>query len=148
MSGVGVPGRIIPAFLADRYTGPLNMLVFFSFLGGIVLCTWAKVSTLQELEAWAVIYGVTSAGFLGIFPATLSTLTEDPRKMGTRMGMVFSVMSFACLTGPPIAGLLVQRLNGSYLGAQIFAGLAVLAGSIALLAARVAKQGFKVMVRA
>ena len=68
--------------------------------------------------------------------------------MGTRMGMIFSIMSFACLTGPPIAGLLVQRLNGNYLGAQIFAGSAVLAGSITLLAARVVKEGFKVMVRA
>ena len=148
MNGVGVPGRIIPGLLADRFTGPLNMLIFYSFLGGVVLFTWAAAANLQDLQAWAVVYGLCSAGFLGLFPATLSTLTQDPRKMGTRMGMVFSIMSFACLTGPPIAGLLIQRMNGSYLGAQIFAGSAVILGSFALAAARIHKKGWAFMVKA
>ena len=87
LNGLGIPGRLIPAFVADRYTGPLNMLAFFGFLGGIVTFTWAGVSSLGGLEAWCVIYGFCSAGFLGLFPATVSTLTEDPKKMGVHMGM-------------------------------------------------------------
>lgn len=148
INGVGIPGRIVPGFLADRYIGPLNMLIFFSCIGGFTLLSWAAVSSLPDLTAWAVIYGVASAGFLGLFPATLSTLTDDPRKTGTRMGMVFSIMSFACLTGPPIGGTLILRMNGSYFGAQIFAGSAVIVGSLAIMAARISKKGWVLWVKA
>ena len=147
MNGVGIPGRIIPAYLADKYTGPLNMLILFTSIGGIVTFTWAAVSDLRGLVGWAVVYGICSAGFLGLFPATLSTLTADPQKMGTRMGMIFSILSFACLTGPPIAGELIQRMNGSYLGAQIFAGLAVIMGCLVLVIARISKRGWILVIK-
>lgn len=40
-----------------------------------------------------------------------------------RMGMVFSVVSFASLTGA-----LIQRDNGGYSYAQVFAGSALMGG--------------------
>lgn len=141
LNGLGIPGRLIPAFAADRFTGPLNMMTFFSLFGGILIFTWIPVSSLGGLDAWCAIYGFVSAGFLGLFPATISRLTEDPKKMGVRMGMVFSILSFACLTGPPIAGALIQKMGGNYLGAQLFAGLSSVAGACVLVAARVAKTG-------
>ena len=101
MNGVGIPGRIIPAYLADKYFGPMNTLVFASLLGSVVLFCWIAITSLPSLEVFCVLYGVASAGILGLFPATLASLTDDLRKTGTRMGMVFTIISFACLTGPP-----------------------------------------------
>ena len=63
------------------------------------------------------------------------------------MGMVFSFVSLACLTGPPLAGALIQRRNGSYLYAQVFAGSVIVCGSLALIGSRVAKAGPKWRVR-
>lgn len=54
--------------------------------------------------------------------------------------MVFTIVSFAVLTGPPIAGELVQRNNGRYEYAQIFAGVSILIGGGFLTAARLAKN--------
>ena len=83
----------------------------------------------------------------GLFAAMVSSLTDDLKKAGVRMGMIFSVTSVALLTGPPLAGALIQRGSGRYLEAQIWAGTMILAGSLVLTGARISKTGFRLMVR-
>jgi hypothetical protein len=61
--------------------------------------------------------------------------------------MCFSVISIACLTGPPLAGALIQIDGGRFLFAQAFGGSAFVGGSLTLVAARVAKNGFEWRVR-
>lgn len=139
MNGVGILGRVVPNSLADRYTGPLNMLIPFSLATGVVAFAWAGVRDLGGLYAFAAVYGLVAAGIQSLFPATLSTLTEDVKKMGVRMGMVLSVVGVAALIGSPIAGALVQLDQGGFLYAQMFMGSAVIAGMGGLVAARVAR---------
>ena len=142
LNGVGFFGRLIPAYLADRFFGPLNTLIPFTFAAALLLYSWAAVSDRGSLIAFAVIYGLFAAGIQSLFPATLSSLTTDLKKAGVRMGMVFSVVSFASLTGPPLAGALIQKDNGHYLYAQIFAGSVMMAGCLTVIASRVAKKGW------
>jgi MFS family permease len=92
------------------------------------------------LFVFAAIYGSGSAGLQSMFPAGLSSLTTDMRKQGTRMGMGFSVASIACLTGPPIAGILIENNDGNYLAAQIWGGTSFMLGASFLLAARLAQK--------
>lgn len=141
MNGVGLVGRLIPNYLADRYTGPLNLLVPFSVVTALVAFSWAGVRTLGSLYAFAVVYGLFAAGIQSLFPATLSTLTTDLKKTGVRMGMVLSVVGMAALIGSPIAGALVQSDHARYLYAQMFIGSVMAAGALTLFAARVAKLG-------
>lgn len=142
MNGVGLLGRLIPNLMADKYTGPLNMLIPFSLATGVVAYGWSGVKSLSGLYAFAVFYGLAAAGIQSLFPATLSTLTTDLKKTGVRMGMVLSVVGVAALIGSPIAGALVQEDDGEYLYAQMFMGSAIIAGSMTLVAARIAKLGF------
>ena len=58
------------------------------------------------------------------------------------MGMVFSIVSLFCLTGPSIAGALISADFGEYLDAQLFAGISMLAGSATLVSSRMLKTGF------
>ena len=142
LNGVGAIGRLVPAYLADRYFGPLNLIAPFAFVSGLMLYCWAAVSSASGLIAFAVVYGIFAAGIQSLFPATLTSLTTDLKKAGVRMGMCFSVVSFACLTGSPIAGALVQKDGGDYLGAQMYAGSVMMAGCAILLATRVVKIGW------
>ncbi|KAM0793826.1 major facilitator superfamily domain-containing protein [Usnea florida] len=142
LNGVGVFGRLIPAYLADRYFGPLNTMIPITFVSCLLLYWWAAVRSKGGLVGFAVIYGLFASGIQSLFPATLASLTSDLKKTGVRMGMVFSVVSFACLTGPPLAGILIQKRHGSYLYAQIFAGSVMLGGCVTLLACRVSKTGW------
>ncbi|KAL4951322.1 major facilitator superfamily domain-containing protein [Aspergillus filifer] len=122
MNGIGLLGRVIPNGMADRFTGPLNMLIPFSFATGLVAFCWAGVHNVSGVYGWSAIYGLSAAGIQSLFPATLSTLTTDLKKMGARMGMVMSVVGVAALIGSPIAGALVSRGDGDYLYAQMFMG--------------------------
>ncbi|KAF9887140.1 hypothetical protein FE257_010515 [Aspergillus nanangensis] len=142
MNGIGLVGRLIPNLMADLYTGPLNMLIPFSLATGIVAYCWATVHDLQGLYIFSAFYGLFAAGIQSLFPATLSTLTTDLKKTGVRMGMVLSVVAVAALIGSPIAGALIERDDGEYLYAQMFMGSAVIAGTITLIGARLAKLGF------
>lgn len=60
--------------------------------------------------------------------------------MGVRIGMVFTIISFACLTGPPIAGALIDARNGDFLYAQIFGGTVMVSGAVGLIGAVLAKR--------
>ncbi|KAL4757377.1 putative MFS monocarboxylate transporter [Aspergillus foveolatus] len=142
MNGIGLLGRLGPNLTADRYTGPLNMLIPFSFATGLVAFCWAGVRNFGGVYGFAAFYGLAAAGIQSLFPATLSTLTTDLKKMGARMGMVMSVVGVAALIGSPIAGALVQRGDGDYLYAQMFMGSVIIAGTLNLIAARAAKIGF------
>ncbi|KAL4751187.1 hypothetical protein BDW72DRAFT_203291 [Aspergillus terricola var. indicus] len=145
MNGIGLLGRLGPNLMADRYTGPLNMLIPFSFATGLVAFCWAGVRNLGGVYGFAAFYGLAAAGIQSLFPATLSTLTTDLKKMGARMGMVMSVVGGAALIGSPIAGALVQRGDGDYLYAQMFMGSVIIAGTLNLIAARAAKIGQTVL---
>lgn len=138
LNGVGMPGRLIPNHLADR-VGAMNMLVPTAAVAGITLLCWMAVKNTAELYVWCVFYGLSGGGIQSLFPAALSSLTTDLRKAGVRMGMVFTIISFATLAGPPIAGAIITAEGGTYYGAQAFAGASLLLGMLLIIAARQVK---------
>ncbi|QSZ31332.1 hypothetical protein DSL72_000895 [Monilinia vaccinii-corymbosi] len=140
LNAVGVAGRVLPNHLADRVFGPLNTLIPIAIINSLLCFCWIAVSTRGGLYAWSVMYGIFAAGIQGLFPATLSSLTTDLRTAGVRMGMVFTVVSFAVLTGPPIGGVLIQKKKGGYEYAQMFAAADLLVGTGILLMARLARS--------
>lgn len=136
INGVGFLGRVIPCYVSDRYTSPMLILLPFIIIAALLMFAWAGISNRGGLYTFDVLYGFFSAGIQGLFPAALAGLTVDLRKMGARSGMVFTIVSFACLTGPPIAGALIQKQDGGYLYAQAFAGTSLLVGFLCLLGAQ------------
>ncbi|EED14080.1 MFS monocarboxylate transporter, putative [Talaromyces stipitatus ATCC 10500] len=152
MSAVGFPARIIPGLVSDTFTGPLNSLIPFAFCSAITAYGWAGVSNMPGLYVWAVIYGIMSAAVQGLFPVALSSLTDDLKKTGVRMGMVLTIVSFGALTGSPIAGALVQADNNTgdskgekYLYMQMFMGSVILLGGGLVIVARVRRFGVGVV---
>lgn len=141
LNGVGVVGRAIPPVIADKWTGPLNILIPLSFASSVIVYCWAAIDSIGGLLAFAVVYGFLAAALQALFPAVATTMTPHPNRTGTRVGMILGFVSFANLTGPAICGALIKEENGSYLGAQMFAGTSILLGAVMALAARVAKTG-------
>ncbi|KAM3514153.1 hypothetical protein MY11210_002254 [Beauveria gryllotalpidicola] len=94
LNGVGIVDRIVPNCIADRI-GAFSVFIPTSIIA---------INRPVGLYAWVAIYGVDGAGIQSLFPAVLAFLTTDLRKLDVRMGMAFTIVSFAMLTGPPIAG--------------------------------------------
>ncbi|PTB68436.1 putative translation releasing factor RF-1 [Trichoderma citrinoviride] len=120
INAVGIPGRLIPAFLADRFFGAVNVFIPTILSAAICIFAWAGVNSVTGDYIWVIFFGYFGAGIQGMFPATTAGLTKDLSKSGVRIGMIFTIISVASLTGPPLAGKLVVVAHGSYIGAQIW----------------------------
>ncbi|KAI1483870.1 MFS general substrate transporter [Daldinia eschscholtzii] len=125
-NAVGVPGRIIPALVSDAWLGPFRTLVPLAISASVLYFGWIGVRDPATLYVFAVLSGIINGGVQTISMAGLPSLTKDLSKVGTRSGMIMTVGSFACLTGPPIAGALIDVADGRYLYMQIWAGCIML----------------------
>lgn len=130
--------------------GPINVLIPTIVAAGALLFGWFGTSTWRGFLVFAMLYGFFSGTLVSLPPACVVSLTEpsEMSKIGVRMGMVFSVIGFATLTGTPIAGALISRDNGGYTYAIIFSGIAMFLGSALLILARIVRVGPKLKVKA
>ncbi|KAK3191199.1 hypothetical protein K4F52_002787 [Lecanicillium sp. MT-2017a] len=147
LNGVGIIGRVLPTIVADRITGLFNLLIPLSVIASILVYCWAAVSSATGLYVFAVIYGLVAAALQALFPATSTTMSPDPSRTGTRVGMILGFVGIANLTGPAICGAIIEQMEGSYLGAECFAASSILLGAIMAAAARYALVGRKVLVK-
>ncbi|KAJ7882538.1 MFS general substrate transporter [Mycena olivaceomarginata] len=135
MNAGGVIGRIAPAYLSDKI-GRFNLLAPAAFLSGL-LCVlfWVFARSLVPLMLFAAAYGFTSGAFISVITPCVAQIS-DIRQIGSRIGILYSIISFPSLVGGPAAGALLEAGNGQYTGMILFAGLTVIAGSFLILAAK------------
>lgn len=145
LNAASVPGRIVPSVLAIR-TGPLNMLLPAATTTGILSLIWIGIRNAPEIIIFSVLYGFFSGGFVSLPAVALTSLTPDFRRLGTRMGMCSVICSLGSLCGTPVCGALLDA-TGSYLGVQLFSGLAIFITGIMLLVARCSKAGASLRVK-
>lgn len=138
VNGVGYVGRMTPNLFADRFLGPITLMIPFTLGGGVCLFAWMAVTSAGGLYAWAVVYGIAAGGVQSLFPAGLTKLTADVHKTGIPVGMICTTNSIATLTGPPIAGAIIKATGSRYTGAQAFAGASLVLGTAFFVAARFA----------
>ncbi|KAL2140913.1 hypothetical protein VTI28DRAFT_3062 [Corynascus sepedonium] len=146
-NGMSVPSRPITGYLADRYFGPINLYTFQTLVLGCMIFAWTGVTTRTGMYVFSAFFGLAVGAAQGLFAGSLASLTKDPRKMGTRFGMVCTIVAFASLAGPPTAGAIIDKSGGRYLWAQIWAGLVIVLASLVLAATRCAVAGPKLRVK-
>ena len=149
-NAVGVPSRLLTGLCADRLTGPLNGIIPLIFMNGVLAFTWLGVRSVSSMYAEVVFYGFAAGAFQSLFPTTISSLHSDLSKNGVRLGMAFSIFSFAGLTGPPIGGALLMTNGGGrggYVSALLGVGLATMTGTALLCVARIKKAGWKLTTK-
>ncbi|KAH8647907.1 major facilitator superfamily domain-containing protein [Xylariales sp. PMI_506] len=147
INAAGLPIRAPLGYIADRYVGPMNLLIPWVSLCGILMFCWVSVIAAAGLYTFAVFYGLASAAAMGLFAGTVPSLTKDMDKIGTRVGMVLTLMSLGPLTGPSVAGALIANTGGRYLAGQIWAGVSLLVATAALVTARILTVGWHLKVK-
>ncbi|MCJ1445469.1 MAG: hypothetical protein MMC23_005974 [Stictis urceolatum] len=136
LNGIGIPGRLIPAYLADRVLGPTNTLIIIVLCSGLVTYSWIAVRALSEFWVFVAFYGFFGASVQSLFPPSLGSLFTGQTQISVRIGMMFSFLSIGCLCGPPAAGALIEKGDGEYLYAQLVMGSLLVCGAMVLLSAR------------
>ncbi|KAF5024491.1 hypothetical protein F66182_3431 [Fusarium sp. NRRL 66182] len=130
-------GRILPAFVA-QHLGPMNTIIGTAIVLTITSLCLMSATTLPRLLVTVLIQGFFTGSFFALQPTIFVRLTSDPKRIGTRFGMAFSVMSFALLFGPPVGGVLRRSLG--YNAAWAWAGITIFIGSILILAGRLCRD--------
>lgn len=147
LNGVGLPARILPGYIADRYLGVLNVLIIALFGNIIILWSWLSVKSIANYYVWTIFYGLFAAAFQSLFPTTVAAYSSDITKTGTRLGMAFGAIGFSALVGGPISGALLQAGDGNYAVPIAWASASTVAGTALCVTARCVKFGWKVWIR-
>lgn len=133
--------RLTAPLLADRI-GPVNVQVPILFIWCIVAFCWLAVDDITGYYVFSCFFGAASGAVQSLIPTCFASLTPKLSMTGARMGMGFSIVSIASLTGPPIGGALQAADGQRFRGAQIWAACVLTIGFCLVVTARVKKVGW------
>ncbi|OJD18324.1 hypothetical protein AJ78_01637 [Emergomyces pasteurianus Ep9510] len=133
-------GRVVPGVLGDKL-GRLNVVIASGVSSGILIFCWPKITSNAAILVFAGLFGFCSGAIVSGLVVCLSTCTDNPKNIGTYMGMGMGLASIAALIGPPINGALLTEYHG-FLQVSIFSGVMVLVGSaVAVVAKSMTDEG-------
>ncbi|KAM5541199.1 hypothetical protein V8D89_005128 [Ganoderma adspersum] len=129
MNAGSIVGRIVPAYLAD-VVGRFNIAFPSACLIGLLaLLFWTFAKSLVPIIAFGVVYGCFAGAFLAMQIPCVSQIS-DIKEVGTRIGILYSVASFAVLAGGPAAGAVMKADEGRYTGMMVLCGILNIVGSL------------------
>ena len=123
-------GRIIPAWLSDRYGGSY-MLVLAQIATAILALSWIAIATVGGFVEFLIFYGFVS-GMLATLPAVVVPyVCPSLAVLGTRMGMLYASAGLGVLIGNPVALAAMGSSGGrrDFLGAQLWMGICAVLGA-------------------
>lgn len=91
----GVIGSTLFGFASDK-VGAWNMLAIVSFFLAIFMFGMGAIGSKKSLVAFCIFYGIFFASWFSLTVTALASLART-RETGTRVGLVFSIASFAFL---------------------------------------------------
>lgn len=143
LNAASVFGRILPNIPnVTLLLGPLNMMAVSMFsLALLVLCVNAHGIGLAGLLVILVLYGFFTGAFFSLQPTIFARLTQDKSRIGTRIGMASTCMSFGLLIGAPAGGALI-RVYGYHAG-WAWSGAAIALGTMLVVGSRGLAGGWK-----
>ncbi|KAI0748396.1 MFS general substrate transporter [Daedaleopsis nitida] len=137
-NGFSALGRIIGGLVADR-TGPLNVMIPATFIAGIMTYIWPFATSVGGNIGIAVVYGASSGVYVCLLAAPIVRMgrTHD---VGVRVGMSMTLVALGAVAGPPISGA-INAATGGFKFTGVYAGTAVMAACVFMLATRYAILG-------
>lgn len=139
-------GRLVPNALADRI-GAFNTLIPATFACAVLGLAWPAIHSTGSLVTFAALYGFFSGSFVSLPPSAHASLSRDLSKIGTRLGMSFSIAGIGLLIGSPVAGTLLNLNTGHFIPAQVFCGATLMVAFVLLVLTRVVHSGPVIMIK-
>lgn len=147
LNAASVLGRALPGWWAD-VIGPANANIL-AIVQSIVACLavwWPAGGTTAGIVVFAVLFGFASGTNISLAPLCVGRLCKT-QNYGRYYATTYTLVSFACLVGIPIAGSIVGVTEGGrYWGLILFTGLLYCASLVAFVAARVYVVGWNPLV--
>ncbi len=103
-------GTIPVAYFAGRFGLKHTILYSFPFLITFMVLLYTLESMHWNIYALSLIYGINNA-FFWFGYHTDFCVASKPGKLGEGVGMAFTLMNIATVTGPLLGGLIISLLN-------------------------------------
>ncbi|CAI9630720.1 unnamed protein product [Alternaria burnsii] len=143
-------GRLVSGVLA-HFLGAIVTWALCAFSSGVLALCWISIETEKTFIAFSILWGFFSAALVTVPSAAFANITPDLSRLGTRLGMSWSVSSIASLIGAPIAGALLKKTNGrtNFIGVQVWSGVCLMLGTcwlvvLWIVTVRTQKKGWRV----
>ncbi|TQS33522.1 hypothetical protein Golomagni_06130 [Golovinomyces magnicellulatus] len=112
-------GRVIPGVIGDKI-GRLNIFALAAASTCIVTFCWPYADSQGAIIVLTLAFGFCSGAIVSGGSVAVTVCTDEPKKLGTYMGMGMAMASFSALLGPPVSGAMISRYHGfhevSYFG--------------------------------
>ena len=140
-------GRWLPGFYSDiigRYNTCLVVVAATIFS---VLAIWLPFgSHTAGLVIFALLFGFASGSNISLTPVCVGQLCQT-KDYGRYYSTCYTIVSFGCLTGIPIAGAILDACHGSYWGLIVFTGVSYTGSLCAFVIARGLGGGWKIGIK-
>ncbi|KAH6878173.1 major facilitator superfamily domain-containing protein [Alternaria rosae] len=123
-------GRLVSG-VAAHWFGAIVTWGLCAFASGLLALVWISIETEKTFIAFSILWGFFSAALVTVPSAAFANITPDLSRLGTRLGMSWSVSSIATLIGAPIAGALLKKTDGrtNFIGVQVWSGACLMVGT-------------------
>jgi MFS family permease len=122
LSAASIFGRWLPGLYSDligRYNTAILSIILTLFS---IFAIWLPFGAhTAGIVVFALIFGFASGSNVSLTPVCVGQLCET-RDYGRYYATCYTLVSFGCLTGVPIAGEIIQRCGGEYWGLIVFTG--------------------------
>ncbi|KUJ17280.1 MFS general substrate transporter [Mollisia scopiformis] len=147
LSAGSVFGRFFPGLYSD-FIGRFNLILLCTILTIIsIFAIWLPFGTTTPgIVVFAVLFGFSSGSNISLTPVCVGQLCKV-EEYGRYYATCYTIVSFGCLTGVPIAGSIVQACGGSYWGLIVFTGGCYVGAFVAFAIARGLGGGWRVMMK-
>jgi MFS family permease len=125
-----VVGRLGLNALAPRF----GLLTMYQIAYAVLLASfalWLTAHTYTSLVAFGLVMGVGYGGIAAMAPAVTANIFGVDG-LGELLGILFTGFGVACLVGPPVAGILVDRTLDYHWPVFVAAGAALLALAVVI----------------
>ncbi|KAJ7512581.1 MFS general substrate transporter [Mycena galericulata] len=139
LNAAGFFGRTVPMYFSDLW-GPFLVIIPIGIISGGLAFAFLGAGSNGGLIVFALLYGFFNGGFVSLSAPTSASFSRNVGEVGTRIGLMTFVSSFALLTGNPISGAILHPPRYTWIQPIVFSGVTVLAGACFLVLAHTLQQ--------
>ncbi|KAI8071369.1 major facilitator superfamily domain-containing protein [Gongronella butleri] len=145
-AGLMIVGKIGTGMVSD-YVGRFNTtFIVTTMVGVVIMGVWYTATTAASVWAFASLFGIMGGGFLAILPAVLAQCVGFAQ-LEQSNGWLFFAWFFGGIAGQPICAYIIEKNDGAYQGAIIFAGVLFLFNGVLAAILRFMHSGSKLFIR-
>lgn len=134
LNGASFFGRVIPGVLGDK-VGRLNVFAVATLSSGILVFCWPLAETTSVIIGMAVLFGFFGGSIMSGASVSLLECTDNPKNLGSYIGVAMSIVSVSTFIGPPVSGALFDKYH-SFDQLSWFCGTLTIVGAVFITVAK------------